>query len=71
MMVNVIPLIYESIRLNYVENEYSNVNYMWTKSRLISHMTAQSTFPVMKLEAGYILPKVFSLWNEVPSGTPQ
>jgi hypothetical protein len=31
---------------------------------------AQSTFPVMRLEAGYILPKVFSLWNEVPSGTP-
>ena len=32
---------------------------------------AQSTFPVMKLEAGYILPNVFSLWDEVPSGTLQ
>jgi hypothetical protein len=32
---------------------------------------AQSTFPVMKLEAGYILPKVFNHWREVPCGALQ
>jgi hypothetical protein len=45
--------------------EHGYPNELWTQRLLAEHIRkhcmAQSTFPVMKLEAGYILPKVFSL----------
>ena len=41
-----------------------------SENRLLQ-IVAQSTFPVIKLEAGYILPKVFNLWDKVPSGSLQ
>jgi len=38
---------------------------------IVQSARALSTFPVIKLEAGYILPKVFNRWDKVPSGSLQ